>query len=66
MDYAECVNKSKTSVNLSDEKPECLRKIFIIKLFGVIGILVTLPLGLLSFINGNEVLIMRLKIKTTT
>jgi len=38
------------------ENPKFLRKIFIIKLFGLIGILFTFPLGVLALINGNYTL----------
>ena len=44
------------SMKLSDNSPECLRKIFTIKLFGVIGMLVTLPFSVLSFLNSQHIL----------
>jgi diguanylate cyclase (GGDEF)-like protein len=44
------------SKKLSKIGPECQRKIFLIKLFGLTGILITLPFGILSLINGNEIL----------
>jgi len=58
MRQQKCINTlaflSNTSMQLPDESPECLRKMFIIKLFGVVGLLFTLPFGLASLFNGNH------------
>jgi len=56
MGYYSCGNSSEMAGELSDQRPECLRKIFIIKLFGIIGILFTFPLGIISLIRGHELL----------
>ena len=52
-----CFNKLKQiaqmGMKISDESPQCLRKIFLINLFGLLGIFLTLPFSLLSFLNGN-------------
>jgi len=50
----------KKSMELSEDSPECLRKIFTIKLFDVIGIFFTIPFGILSLINGHYMLSMAL------
>lgn len=60
MEEQNCINKGAfvddTGMKQSNDNPERLRKSFLIKLFGVLALVITLPFGLLSLYHANYTL----------